>query len=113
MGKTIAIIQARMGSKRLPGKILMELGWRSIVEHTIAAVQQCHRVNTIYLATGSGAENFPLKHICAQLGVQLYFGPEDNVLQRYWEVLEKEKQEGRNYDSIVRICADSPKKLID
>lgn len=108
MAKTIAIVQARMGSKRLPGKILMRIGEKSIVEHTLSALQKCKKINALYLATGSGAENLPLQEVCSTLGVQIYFGPEENVLQRYWEVLEKEKQEGRDYDYIVRICADSP-----
>ncbi|MDP3734106.1 MAG: hypothetical protein Q8R37_02665, partial [Nanoarchaeota archaeon] len=79
MSKTIAIVQARMGSKRLPGKILMSLGEKSIVEHTLSALQQCKKIDTLYLATGSGAENNCLKEVCKKLRINIYFGPENNV----------------------------------
>src|SRR3989338_251543 len=106
--KTITIIQARMGSKRLPGKILKTIADKTIIEHVITNLQQCQKIDKIYLATGSGNENHPLQPICEKHNITLYFGPEDNVLQRFWDVLEKEKKEGRIYDSVVRICADSP-----
>lgn len=108
MTKTIAIVQARVGSKRLPGKILMRLAEKSIVEHTLSALQQCHNVDAIYLATGSGPENYPLKEISQRLGVNIFLGSEDDVLQRFWDVVEQEKKAGNVYDNIVRICADSP-----
>ncbi len=106
--KTIAIIQARMGSKRLPGKIMMTIGGKTIVEHILSSLKKCKYINTIYLATGSGTENDILKRVTEKLNVNFFKGPEDNVLERFWQVLELEKQKNKEYQLIVRICADSP-----
>ena len=106
--KTIAIVQARMGSKRLPGKIIMPIGGKTIVEHILSSLKKCKRISTIYLATGSGAENDPLKPLAEKLNVNFFKGPEDNVLDRFWQVLELEKKQKKEYQHIVRICADSP-----
>lgn len=86
----------------------MKLGEKTIVEHTLSALQQCRSLDAIYLATGSGEENYPLKEICQKLGIALFCGSEDNVLQRFWDVVEQEKKAGQTYDYIVRVCADSP-----
>lgn len=108
MPQTIAIIQARMGSNRLPGKILLKLKGKTIIEHLLTVVQQCKNISTIYLASSLDEKNKPLAEIAARHKINIFFGSEDDVLDRFWQVVEKEKAAGKNYDHLVRICADSP-----
>jgi len=106
--KTIVIVQARMGSKRLPGKILKTIRDKSIIEHILTTLQTCKNIDKIYIATGLGEENKLLVPLCEKLQVPLYCGPEDDVLLRFCQVIEQEEKAGRGYDFVVRICADSP-----
>jgi spore coat polysaccharide biosynthesis protein SpsF (cytidylyltransferase family) len=101
--KTIAIIQARMGSTRLPGKMLMDIAGRPAVAHVVGRVRNAHTVNTVVLATTTEAGDDALADWAEKNGVPCYRGSANDVLDRYYEAA---KQYGA--DVVVRITGDCP-----
>jgi len=106
MGSTVAIIQARMGSSRLPGKMMMELAGTPIIEWVVRRVQGAALLDDIIVATSDADIDDDLALIAKNLGVQVFRGSEANVLDRFIKAAEYCEA-----DTIVRICADNP--LID
>jgi len=104
--KTIAIIQARMGSKRLPGKVMMKIIGKPIIEHLIDRVSKSGYINDIVVATSNKTENQELINFLKLKGIKFFIGDEEDVLSRYY--LTAKKYQAKN---IVRITADCP--LID
>ena len=104
--KTVAIIQARMGSTRLPGKVLMKLQGRTVLDHVITRVKQAKLIDEIIVATTTLPEDDVLAAEAAHYGVCVYRGSSDNVLSRYYEAAKKAKAQ-----VVVRITSDCP--LID
>jgi spore coat polysaccharide biosynthesis protein SpsF len=98
-----AIIQARMLSKRLPGKAIMLLAGKPILYHVIERAKAIEHVDKVVLATGTGEENIPLIELALSLGIETFAGSPENVLERYYMAAE---QFGGEY--IVRITADNP-----
>ncbi len=97
-----AIIQARMGSSRFPGKMLADLAGRPVLWHVIHRLRRCAGVDRIILATSDGAGDDPLAALAASLGIAVVRGPEENVLKRFALALE-----GTDAPVILRICGDS------
>ena len=104
--KVLAIIQARMGSTRLPGKVLMPLCGESVLTHVIKRVGRCRLIDGIIVATTDKIEDDIIEKHVRGLNVNLYRGSEKNVLDRYYNAAKKFKA-----DIIVRITSDDP--LID
>ena len=104
--KTVAIIQARMGSIRLPGKVMMPVVDHPLIEVLLARLQKSRKIDQIVLATPTGAENDKLCQHVETLGFEIFRGSEDDVLQRYYRAALK-----YNAETIVRITGDCP--LID
>lgn len=104
--KTIAIIQARMGSTRLPGKVMMKIIGKPIIEHLIDRVSKSGYINDIVVATSNKTENQELINFLKLKGIKIFIGDEEDVLSRYY--LTAKKYQAKN---IVRITADCP--LID
>jgi spore coat polysaccharide biosynthesis protein SpsF (cytidylyltransferase family) len=102
----LAIIQARLGSTRLPRKVLLPLGDKTILEHVVARVRQSARISDLVVATPIGKEDLAIVKLCAGIGVSVYCGSEDDVLDRFYQAARLLKA-----DHIVRITADCP--LID
>lgn len=103
---TAAIIQARMTSSRLPGKVLMPLAGKPVLWHIVHRLRRCWLVGTIAIATSTNASDDPIEEFASREGVTVVRGPEDNVLERYWIAA---KQLGA--DIIVRVTGDAP--LVD
>ena len=80
--KTVAIIQARVGSTRLPGKVLMDICGKPAIERLVDRVVHSEAVDKIVIATGDRPENEPLKRWCYRYGVDVFVGSEDDVLGR-------------------------------
>ena len=99
----LAIIQARMGSTRLPGKVLLPLGDKTILEHVVARVGQSARISGLVVATTVGKEDLAIVKLCAGMGVSVYCGAEDDVLDRFYQAARLFKA-----DHIVRVTADCP-----
>ncbi len=104
--KTLAIIQARMGSSRLPEKVLIKIEGKSIIEHIVERVSTCKEVDKIIVATTTKEEDNEIEQVCNSLGVECFRGDENNVLQRFIEAAKK-----YNPKNIVRLTGDNP--LID
>jgi len=114
--KTGIVIQARLGSSRLPNKVLLELiDGRSILEIIISRLVRDLPDYEIVLATSNNPADNLIETLGTDLGIAVFRGDEKNVLSRFIET-------GRlfHFDAIVRICADNPflltrpiRKLID
>jgi len=104
--KIIAIIQARLGSTRLPGKVLLDLEGRTVLEHVIRRVKSSKLVNNVIVGTTINKDDLEIVKLCADLGINVYCGSEDDVLDRYYQTARLFKA-----DHIVRITSDCP--LID
>lgn len=102
----IAIIQARMGSKRLPGKVLLKVNNKSLLAHQIDRISMSKKVDKIVVATSTSSKDNAIEDFCKSYGVSYFRGSEINVLSRYYECARKHKP-----DVIVRLTADCP--LID
>ena len=102
----IAIVQARMGSKRLPGKVLLKVNGKTLIEILMQRLLLSKKIEKIVLATSKKKENDPLVEEVKDLGFKVYRGSENDVLDRYFNVAKKFKA-----NVIVRITGDCP--LID
>lgn len=101
-----AIVQARMGSSRFPGKMLREIAGKPLIWHVIHRLRQCRTVSQIILATSDNRTDDSLAAYVQSLGIAVVRGPEQNVLQRFALALPLTGAE-----TLLRITGDSP--LID
>lgn len=112
--KTGAIIQARMSSSRLPGKVMKPLPFEqgpSIIQHLIRRIKAAKEIDEIILATSTMDEDKPLRKKADEEGIEFFTGSLDNVLERFYQAATKYEL-GR----IVRFTGDCPcldSKLID
>jgi spore coat polysaccharide biosynthesis protein SpsF len=104
--KVVAIVQARMGSTRLPGKVLMELGGQTTLARVVARLSRSERVNQVVIATTTTtADEVIVKE--AERNARAWFcGSEQDVLSRYLQAAEQFRA-----DLVVRITSDCP--LVD
>ena len=98
-----AIIQARTGSTRLPGKMIKKLGNEKVVEWVIKRLKKSKKLHQIILATSTCYEDKKLIEIAKKNEISFFTGSEKNVLKRYYDAAKKFKVK-----NIVRICADNP-----
>ncbi len=109
--KVVAIIQARMGSKRLPGKVLKKIKDETLLSCLIKRVLRSRLIDEVVIATGEGENNKPIVEEAKSLDVCVYKGSEEDVLARFVLVAKK-----CNASIVVRITADNPllsPKIID
>lgn len=104
--RTVAVIEARMASTRLPGKVLAIVAGRSLLAHMIERLKRCEQLDGIVVATTGSSADDPIAWTAQDMGVGWYRGSEDDVLER---VLEAARANG--VDVIVELTADCP--LID
>jgi len=104
--KVVAIIQARMGSTRLPRKVLLDICGRSMLWHVVNRVRQAKLLSGVVVATSVDSSDDPVAGFCEQEGNPCFRGSEDDVLDRYYQTAR-----WMSADVIVRITADCP--LID
>ena len=102
----VAIIQARMGSTRLPRKVLRKIDNVPLLKFQIDRINQSKLIDKIIVATSNSKNDDIIAKFCKVNGVVCFRGSEDNVLDRYYKCAKKYKA-----DIIIRICADNP--LID
>jgi len=105
----LAIIQARMGSTRLPGKVMMQIKDRPIIEHVYLRTLKAQLIDEVVVATSSNPENDVLANYLDLKSINYFRGSEEDVLGRFIQVINEYNLQEE--DSIVRITADCP--LID
>lgn len=99
----IALVQARMGSSRLPGKVLKPLCGKPVVDHVIDRVEAAHAVDSVMVVTSIDANNLPLIHHVSGRGTGVFVGSENDVLDRYYQAAQLTQG-----DHFVRVTADCP-----
>jgi spore coat polysaccharide biosynthesis protein SpsF len=104
--RVIAIIQARMGSTRLPGKVLLDLAGGTMLARVVRRVRRARLIDAVVVATSTAPGDAPIVEECGWLGVACFRGCEADVLCRYHEAATAYEAE-----AIVRITADCP--LVD
>lgn len=104
--RTVAVIQARVGSTRLPGKVLAEIGGVTMLERVASRTGRAATLDEVVVAIPEGAADECLVDACARAGVTAVRGSEDDVLDRYLQAAEVTVA-----DVVVRITSDCP--LID
>lgn len=102
----LAIIQARMGSSRLPGKIMKLIKNKPILLHVYDRVAKSKNIDKIVVATSTNIENNIIGKLCHENNILCYRGNENDVLDRYYKCAKL-----FNDDIIIRITSDCP--LID
>ena len=111
MKNIIGIVQARTGSKRLPGKVLKKIGKYSLIELLFKRLSKSKKLSKIVLATTKNKNDDYLTSLVSKLGYEVYRGSEDDVLSRYFKVAKKNSAK-----YIVRITGDCPlvdSKIVD
>lgn len=98
-----AVIQARMGSRRLPGKVLSTICGKPMLGYMIERIRQCKHLDNIVVATSDEKNDNSIVEFCQGLGVTFYRGHPANVASRFKEVLDM-----YNFDAFLRLSADSP-----
>jgi spore coat polysaccharide biosynthesis protein SpsF (cytidylyltransferase family) len=101
--KTVAIIQARMGSTRLPGKVLMDIGGKPMLQHVIERAQQIQGVDQVVVATTNKPDDVAIVELASRLNVATFGGDEQDVLGRFCHAAVI-----HGADAIVRLTGDCP-----
>jgi len=99
----VAIIQARMGSTRLPGKVLQDVAGRSMLARVVRRVERARHVNQVVVATSTSPADEAIVAECVRLGVASFRGDEQDVLDRYYRAAVQFRA-----PVIVRITSDCP-----
>ena len=106
MFRRVAIVQARMTSQRLPGKVLQVCGDRPLLDWQLLRLQRCTAIDDIWIATSDQVCDEPISQWAQRAGIPCYRGAADDVLARYVAAARTARA-----DVVVRITADCP--LID
>ena len=99
----LCIVQARMSSRRLPGKVLMKIQGKTLIERVVERISKSKHVTRIIVATSRHNTDMPLRELCLEKKIECYAGSLPNVAFRFYEILKK-----FNSKSFLRISADSP-----
>lgn len=100
---TVAIVQARLGSTRLPGKVLYELSGVPMIVFMLDRAARAKRLDSVVLATGEGAANDALAEVVVSAGFPVFRGSEEDVLSRYAGAAREHQA-----DTVVRLTGDCP-----
>ncbi len=101
--KIIATVEVRMGSTRLPGKCLMDLHGKPVLEWIIERICRSKRISGVVIATSINPADDPLEILASKLGVRCYRGSEEDVLNRVYLAAKNAAA-----DVIVEFGGDSP-----
>ena len=101
--KYLAMIQARCGSTRLPKKVLMDLCGKPSLQRIIERVRRSNAIDEVMVITSIDKANLPILRLCADMGVRVGIGSENDVLDRYY-------QNARllNPEYVIRLTGDCP-----
>jgi len=104
--KVSAIIQARLDSQRLPGKVLLKIRNKTILEHIVLRLNKSKKIDEIIVATSNHKSDIEIVNLCKKKKIKFFCGSKNNLVQRYLGASKK-----YNCKNIVRITGDCP--LID
>lgn len=108
--KILLLIQVRMGSKRLPRKSILDLLGKPLIYRIVERLKRCKLPDEIILITSKKKENLVFKKISKNLGVKIFFGSNDNLVDRHLKAAKK-----FNGQIIVRVpgdnCLSEPKEI--
>jgi spore coat polysaccharide biosynthesis protein SpsF len=103
MGGTVAIVQARMTSTRLPGKVLRDVGGRPLLHYQLERLRQAASLDRIVVATTTNATDDVVVQFCTAAGFEVTRGPEHDVLERFALAVHRFAP-----DVVVRLTSDCP-----
>lgn len=101
--KVVCIVQARLGSSRLPGKVLKKICGKTVLEHDINRLKLVSNIDDIVIATTTKLQDNKIVEEADRLGIKYFRGSEDDVLSRYYFAAKE-----NNADIIVRVTSDCP-----
>lgn len=101
--KTVIIVQARMTSTRLPGKVMKEVMGKPLLEYQIERLRRVNLVDEIVVATTINSTDQPIVDLCERLKVSCFRGSENDVLARYYEAATM-----FGVDVVARVTSDCP-----
>lgn len=101
--KNLVLIQARMGSSRLPNKVLKSICGKPDLQWVVERVQRSRLADEVMVVTSIEKENLPLIRFCTDLGIRVFVGSENDVLDRYYQAARLVEPE-----NIIRVTADCP-----
>jgi len=99
----VAIIQARMGSERLPGKVLLDIEGQTMLERVVRRVQRASSIDQVVVATTTDVSDDRTAEAAGKMGVHVSRGSIEDVLDRFRQAAEETEAQ-----TIVRVSADSP-----
>jgi spore coat polysaccharide biosynthesis protein SpsF len=104
----VAVIQARMGSQRLPGKVLLNLNGKPVLWHVVNRASHARTLDKVIVATTTNPEDNEIETFCRKESVPCFRGSADDVLDRYYQCVRYLEEHGDTVEFIVRITADCP-----
>ena len=104
----VVIIQARMGSKRLPGKTMMKIGKFPLLLWVVYSAKITFPKADLYVATSTKKNDDKIERICQKFNIKIYRGNLENVYSRFLKIININKK----YKTVIRFTADNPLKNI-
>ena len=101
--KYVGMIQARVDSSRLKNKIFLEVAGKPMLQYVIEAEKKSELLDEVIVVTSIEKSNLPILALCAKIGIRVFVGSEDDVLDRYYQAARIIKP-----DYVVRITGDCP-----
>jgi len=101
--RVVAVITARMGSERLPGKALLPLGGKPVVSHIVERLSRVRGIDAVWLGTSSAPSSAPLVEWARGPGIPCYAGSEEDVVERHVVIADRS-----GADHLVRASGDCP-----
>jgi len=101
--KVVAIIQGRMGSSRLPGKVMAEIAGKPMLFHVVNRIRRAKKIHLVAVATSTHASDDPIVALCREEAIPCFRGSEEDVLDRFYQAAKYFQS-----DVIVRLTSDCP-----
>lgn len=101
--RVVAIVQARMASTRLPGKVLRDLGGQTMLARIASRLRRSALLDTVMVATTTERRDEAIVEECRRLGVKVFRGSEQDVLDRFYQAAQQ-----AGADAVVRVTGDCP-----
>jgi spore coat polysaccharide biosynthesis protein SpsF len=100
----LAVLQARMGSSRLPGKTMYEINGRPMIDYVLESLLTIFKKEQLIIVTSISSNNDPIRDYAFKNNISVYSGHEENVASRYFDVLNERNE----ISHMFRFCADTP-----